>query len=200
MRQRAWPDFMMAVQEIVNCVPDGCAGGDPDEVHAHIHKHGIAPDTCQNYVAAGTGAECRPDRKCENCMGNSCYPIADYPKFGVSEYGNALGVQQMKAELQRGPIACGICSDPIVDWGFGPNRTAIFDGGIDQWAIDHEISVVGYGVGSADEGSAPYWIIRNSWGEYWGDNGFFRLRMGQNQLGIEGNACSWAVPSLPAQL
>ena len=200
-RQRFWPDFMMSVQEIVNCIPDGCAGGDPDEVHAYIHKNGIAPDTCQNYIAAGTGAECRPDRRCENCMGDSCYAITNYPKFGITEFGNSLGVEQMKAEIyQRGPIACGICSDPIVAWGFGANRTGIFDQGINQWAIDHEISVVGFGIGTPAEGNAPYWIIRNSWGEYWGDVGFFRLKMGENQLGIEGNACSWAVPSIPPLL
>lgn len=37
---------------------------------------------------------------------------------------------------------------------------------------EHEIAVVGYG--TTPEG-IPYWIGRNSWGHYWGHNGFFRI-------------------------
>lgn len=196
LRQRAWPDYMLAVQEIVNCIPDGCAGGDPDTVHAWIHQNGIAADTCQNYIAFGSGTECRPERRCETCNPDgTCTAITEYPTFGVAEYGDVTGPEAMMAEIAaRGPIACGIDSEPIVAWGFGPNRTGIFEGGQDQWAIDHEISVVGYGIDETD--GTPYWRIRNSWGEYWGDRGFFRLRMHQNQLGIETNPCSWAVPKL----
>lgn len=35
--------------------------------------------------------------------------------------------------------------------------------------------------------------MRNSWGEYWGENGWFRLKRGENQLLLESN-CAWAVP------
>ena len=35
--------------------------------------------------------------------------------------------------------------------------------------------------------------MRNSWGEYWGEGGWFRLKRGENQLLLESN-CAWAVP------
>jgi len=38
-----------------------------------------------------------------------------------------------------------------------------------------------------------YWIGRNSWGTYWGENGFFKLKRGTNNLMIE-SECAWAVP------
>ncbi|CAM9659662.1 unnamed protein product [Choristocarpus tenellus] len=38
-----------------------------------------------------------------------------------------------------------------------------------------------------------FWVVRNSWGEYWGEGGWFRIKSGENQLLIE-SACAWAVP------
>jgi len=36
-------------------------------------------------------------------------------------------------------------------------------------------------------------MVRNSWGEYWGIHGFFKIIRGTNNLGIESD-CSYAVP------
>jgi cathepsin X len=38
-----------------------------------------------------------------------------------------------------------------------------------------------------------YWLIRNSWGSYWGELGFMKLVLGENQLGIE-KTCAFAIP------
>jgi cathepsin X len=97
------------------------------------------------------------------------------------------GADAMKAELATGgPIACGIHVN-------GPFEA--YDGGIfDQYVLlpmaNHEISVVGYG----SEDGVEYWIGRNSWGTYWGEEGFFRIRMHKHNLGIE-NDCLAAYPS-----
>lgn len=37
------------------------------------------------------------------------------------------------------------------------------------------------------------WILRNNWGEYWGEDGFFRVERGVNALAIE-DECYWAKP------
>ena len=48
--------------------------------------------------------------------------------------------------------------------------------------INHEISVVGYGID--EDTQEEYWIGRNSWGSYWGEKGFFRMAMYKDNLGI----------------
>jgi cathepsin X len=194
------PDFMMAAQSVLHCVPNGCDGGDSDDVYAWIQAHGIPPETCQNYVAIGSGYECSAENVCMNCSPDgNCSAITEFPSFQISEFGALVGVEQMKAEVfARGPIACQVDAGPFYEWGFGPNRTQIFTNGTIHGPIDHEISVVGFGYDASQQ--MDYWVIRNSWGEYWGDRGYFRLQMGVDQVGIESNSCSWAVPVVPPGL
>ena len=45
--------------------------------------------------------------------------------------------------------------------------------------IDHAVQAVGYGVDSTS--GQGFWIIRNSWGPDWGENGFIRLYRGPNE-------------------
>merc|ERR1712232_385023 len=53
--------------------------------------------------------------------------------------------------------------------------------------------VAGWGV---SEKGTPYWVVRNSWGTYWGDKGWVKIRRGTDQQLSESGGCSWAVPDV----
>ena len=86
----------------------------------------------------------------------------------------------------HGPIACGINANEILQY-----RGGILDVPHASKQIDHIISIVGWGYDSKLD--KQYWIIRNSWGEYWGEMGYVRVVLGENQLGTE-LSCAWATP------
>ena len=47
----------------------------------------------------------------------------------------------------------------------------------------HAVKMLGWG----EDNGTPYWIIANSWGESWGQEGFFWILRGQDECGIESN-------------
>jgi len=58
-----------------------------------------------------------------------------------------------------------------------------------QVQLDHAIAIVGYDF----SGATPYWIVRNSWGEAWGEQGYFRIIKGVNACGL---AAAVSAPNL----
>ena len=47
----------------------------------------------------------------------------------------------------------------------------------------HAIKLLGWGT----ENGVDYWLVANSWNPDWGDNGFFKIRRGTDECGIESN-------------
>jgi cathepsin L len=48
--------------------------------------------------------------------------------------------------------------------------------------LDHGVTVVGYGTDSST--NTPYWIVKNSWGTSWGEQGYVRIIRGTDECGI----------------
>jgi cathepsin X len=120
-----------------------------------------------------------------NCAhGGGCWAQDNYKIYGVDEYGKVKGEQAMMQEIyQRGPIACGVAvPDSLENYTSG-----IYHDTTGATQLAHGISVVGFGV----ENGTKYWTVRNSWGTHWGEDGFFRIIRGINNIGIESD-CSWA--------
>lgn len=188
-------------QVVVNCQAGGsCDGGNPAQVYKYAHDYGLAHSSCEQYTAYNLqGRMCEAIDICRDCQGpppaegddglNNCEAVS-HPVYYISEYYNLRGVDQMKAELfQNGPISCGIhATDEFEQY----DGTYIYSQKVRFPLINHEISVVGYGVD--EKTGEEYWIGRNSWGTYWGDYGFFYMAMYEDNLAINTD-CVAGIPS-----
>lgn len=194
-RNAAWPDIQIAPQVLISCErPDlGCDGGNGITGYEYIYNYSITDETCTNYQARGwtNGVECGPEVLCQNCMpSEGCFTPPSYLIYTVEEYGQVEQAEAMMNEIyQRGPIDCAVNALGLLNYTGGIINSTMND------ETDHEVSIVGWGQTEAnnEEASIPYWIVRNSWGSYWGEYGFFRIIRGSNNLGIE-SSCAWGVP------
>ena len=65
-----------------------------------------------------------------------------------------------------------------------------------KMAGGHAVKMVGWGV----DAGVDYWKVANSWNPYWGEKGYFRIKRGNNECGIAGEAVAakgtakWVLP------
>ena len=197
-RNTTRPDINLPVQFLLNCHGGGtCNGGSQYHAYKYIHdsKHGIPFDTCLQYEACSSDSHqevcknrdfsCKPVNICRTSTSKGNVAIKSYPNVTIKKYYALRSYLNMMTEIYKnGPIACAMNCKPIMDYGGG-----IVDMPNESKSTDHIISIVGWGT----DGDRKYWIVRNSWGEFWGELGFFRIYLGDNQLGIEGD-CAAAIP------
>ena len=200
-------DINLSIQFILNCgteVAGSCYGGSHSGTYQFIHDTGYVPyDTCMPYVACSYDSDegfcshvdttCKSGNVCRTCntfsgMGGHCSEIDIFPNATIAEFGTiSRDVHAIKAEIfARGPVAAVINADALDQYHGG-----VFTDESYSTDVNHIVSIVGWGT-DTDTG-VQYWIIRNSWGAYWGELSYMRLELGKNLLGIE-EEIAWATP------
>jgi len=156
-------------------------------VYSWLHqKGGVVDETCQPYQAKSKS--CSKMNVCRDCKhSGGCYAVKNPTKYKVAQYGFVRGEKNMMAEIKaRGPITCR----QAVTKAFFKYKGGVFKDTSGAMKPQHATSVVGWG---KTKDGHKYWVVRNSWGTYFGENGYFKIAKGINNLGIE-DECTWGVP------
>jgi len=159
----------LSEEELVQCSTNGnmgCNGGLMDNAFQWAITNG-GMDTEQDYPYTSGGGNTG------TCI--TAKQKNDAAKF-TSYHDLPNDEDQMAAWVStHGPLSIAV--DASSGW-------QTYSGGIvtdcDGQQLDHGVLIVGYGT----QGTTNYWIVKNSWGTGWGENGYIRLQKGTNQCGL----------------
>ncbi|XP_050354314.1 uncharacterized protein LOC126776083 [Nymphalis io] len=172
----------LSEQELVDCdkLDEGCNGGLPDNAYRAIEQLG-GLETENDYPYEGENDKCAFNKTLSKVRITSAVNITSNE------------TDMAKWLVQNGPISIGI----------NANAMQFYVGGVSHpWKVlcspsnlDHGVLIVGYGVKDYPlfHKTLPYWIVKNSWGKSWGEQGYYRVYRGDGTCGVNQMASSAVV-------
>ncbi|CAJ0953468.1 unnamed protein product, partial [Mesorhabditis belari] len=160
---------------------DGCDGGWPSSALKRIMITGTETEKQDHYLA-GKGV-------CPLGLAEKKRPVAAHP---ISNWANLTGDVDAMVDFIANKAPFAFCMMICEDF-FG-YESGVYDSTNcteDNAVGGHAVAVMGYG--TTDTG-IDYWLVRNSWGPTWGEDGYFKIRRGTNVAGCEDSNVAGPIP------
>ncbi|CAI2372444.1 unnamed protein product [Moneuplotes crassus] len=160
-------DIVLSPQHLVSCDRSnyGCNGGYLDKAWKFMKDTGVVLDSCMPYTSGTTGK----DGECfTHCTSETDDEFRKYNSDKATMTRNVQKTQQ--AIMEEGPVEAAF----TVYQDFMSYKGGVYKHTTGSMLGGHAIKAIGWG----EEDGTKYWIMANSWGTGWGEEGFFRIAMG----------------------
>jgi cathepsin F len=164
----------LSEQALVDCDKDcdaqnecdqGCNGGLMRTALGWVVKNGLPTEDAYPYQGV--------DGTCQYNPSQAAVHIKNFTAISTNEDQIAAALVAM------GPLSMGA---DATEWQFYMGG-GVFDLPCGH-TLDHGILIVGYGTKGTIFGTKKYWIVKNSWGDGWGDQGYILLARGDCKCGM----------------
>ncbi|XP_057453132.1 senescence-specific cysteine protease SAG39-like [Lotus japonicus] len=164
----------LSEQELVDCdtkgVDQGCEGGLMDDAFKFIMQNkGL--NTEAKYPYKGVDATCNANAEAKDAA--SIKGFEDVPANSESALLKAVANQPISVAIDASGSEFQFYSSGVFTGSCGTE-------------LDHGVTAVGYG----SDGGTKYWLVKNSWGEQWGEQGYIRM---QRDVAAEEGLCGIAM-------
>ncbi|MGF9760551.1 C1 family peptidase [Microvirga sp. 0TCS3.31] len=155
-------------QQVLDCANAGdCQGGFHTRVFAFMKSNGVADGAQVTYRNQSSG-------QCSIESG----PYSAINWGMVDRNGAGASIRSIKENLcLHGPIVAALYATPEFS-SYSGGVFNEFDEGRGQSDINHDVLIIGW------NDAEDAWIIKNSWGTWWGEQGFGKIRYRSNYIGF----------------
>ncbi|XP_038971284.1 senescence-specific cysteine protease SAG39-like [Phoenix dactylifera] len=151
----------LSEQELVDCdtkgEDQGCGGGLMDDAFKFIIKNG-GLTTEANYPYEATDGTCNTGKSHSHAATIGGYE--DVPANSEAALLKAVANQPVSVAIDAGGFAFQLYSSGVFTGDCGTD-------------LDHGVTAVGY---DKTSDGTKYWLVKNSWGSSWGENGYIRMQ------------------------